>query len=240
LLLASQPSAILGHGFNLLAVKVKGKAELSRIRRDIGAKACDPSVKVALFGIEFRGNAAAEKTPHSANSGASHDKRRSHSHGRSTSNDNKRVEARNGLCGIENGETERSALCKEERARGRNASRKSFEPDKLSPKPEKVVPIHIGAASSPAGVEERKAKPEGSEAMTTGPSRSVQQAALQPALLFSIFDQFQHRNELCTGRLIGAIFGERAEETQTVTISQAFPIPHSEVNDQVSAVSAYA
>lgn len=70
-------------------------------------------------------------------------------------------------------------------------------------------------------------------------------ASLSPACLFSIFDQFQRRSELCTGRLIGAIYGNRqevvsnnhqaslpvGEELEKVSILQAFPIPHSELND---------
>ena len=65
------------------------------------------------------------------------------------------------------------------------------------------------------------------------PSLSVR---IQPAVIFSIFDQFQRRSELCTGRLIGAIFGTRNEEDSNegiISVSQAFPIPHSEINDQV-------
>lgn len=65
--------------------------------------------------------------------------------------------------------------------------------------------------------------------MTTS---TVKRVKIQPAAMFSIFDQFQRRSELCTGRLIGAIFGTRDEEG-LMTISQAFPIPHSEINDQV-------
>ena len=63
--------------------------------------------------------------------------------------------------------------------------------------------------------------------------------SLQPACLFSIFDQFQRRSELCTGRLIGAIYGTRqlasedGEEKESICIKQAFPIPHSELQGQV-------
>lgn len=64
--------------------------------------------------------------------------------------------------------------------------------------------------------------------------------SLQPACLFSIFDQFQRRSELCTGRLIGAIYGTRTagngedgEERESICIKQAFPIPHSELQGQV-------
>jgi len=64
----------------------------------------------------------------------------------------------------------------------------------------------------------------------------LKQVSVQPSALFSIFDQFQRRSELCTGRMIGAIFGERTEEAQSAVISQAFPIPHSEINDQVRAL----
>lgn len=64
----------------------------------------------------------------------------------------------------------------------------------------------------------------------------LKQVLIQPSALFSIFDQFQRRSKLCTGRMIGAIFGERTEETQSAVISQAFPIPHSEINDQVQRV----
>ncbi len=60
----------------------------------------------------------------------------------------------------------------------------------------------------------------------------VKSVLIQPSAIFSIFDQFQRRSELCSGRLIGAIFGTRDEEG-LVTVSQAFPIPHSEINDQV-------
>lgn len=67
--------------------------------------------------------------------------------------------------------------------------------------------------------------------MTTS-NTSVKSVKIQPAAIFSIFEQFQRRSELCTGRLIGAIFGTRDEEG-LMTISQAFPIPHSEINDQV-------
>lgn len=57
---------------------------------------------------------------------------------------------------------------------------------------------------------------------------------IQPSAIFSIFEQFQRRSELCSGRLVGAIFGTRNEDGDgKVTISQAFPIPHSEINDQV-------
>lgn len=62
---------------------------------------------------------------------------------------------------------------------------------------------------------------------------AVRSVSLQPAAIFSIFDQYQRRSELCSGRLIGAIFGTRSDETQTAVISQAFPIPHSEIKDQV-------
>lgn len=69
--------------------------------------------------------------------------------------------------------------------------------------------------------------------------------SLQPACLFSIFDQFQRRSELCTGRLIGAIYGTRTssngedgEEKESICIKQAFPIPHSELQGQVTDTSA--
>ncbi len=63
-------------------------------------------------------------------------------------------------------------------------------------------------------------------------------ATLSPACLFSIFDQFQRRSELCPGRLIGAIYGTRQEVTEErgserISILQAFSIPHSELNGQV-------
>ena len=65
-------------------------------------------------------------------------------------------------------------------------------------------------------------------------SVSVKSVKIHPSAIFSIFDQFQRRSELCTGRLIGAIYGIRDEHSEgTITISQAFPIPHSEINDQV-------
>ena len=65
-------------------------------------------------------------------------------------------------------------------------------------------------------------------------SQGIKCVKIQPSVIFSIFDQFQRRSELCTGRLIGAIFGTREEDSEDlVTVSQAFPIPHSEVNDQV-------
>lgn len=76
--------------------------------------------------------------------------------------------------------------------------------------------------------------------MTTSPSApSATAARLSPSLVFSLLDQFQRRSELCTGRLIGAIYGSRVEEegVETVTVKQAFPIPHSEVNEQVRALA---
>ena len=72
--------------------------------------------------------------------------------------------------------------------------------------------------------------------MTKNYSNSL---TLSPACLFSIFDQFQRRSELCTGRLIGAIYGTRqytedeGAEGEKISILQAFPIPHSELNGQV-------
>ena len=70
---------------------------------------------------------------------------------------------------------------------------------------------------------------------TTASVKGVKSVRIQASAIFSIFDQFQRRSELCTGRLIGAIFGTREEDSDgLITISQAFPIPHSEVNDQVS------
>lgn len=69
---------------------------------------------------------------------------------------------------------------------------------------------------------------------STASAKGVKSAKIQPSAIFSIFDQFQRRSELCTGRLIGAIFGTREEESEgLITVSQAFPIPHSEINDQV-------
>lgn len=63
---------------------------------------------------------------------------------------------------------------------------------------------------------------------------AVKSVRIQPAAIFSIFDQFQRRSELCTGRLIGAIYGTRDVVAEgVISISQAFPIPHSEINDQV-------
>ena len=65
--------------------------------------------------------------------------------------------------------------------------------------------------------------------------KGVKSVRIQASAIFSIFDQFQRRSELCTGRLIGAIFGVREEDSDgVITVSQAFPIPHSEINDQVS------
>ena len=71
---------------------------------------------------------------------------------------------------------------------------------------------------------------------TTGASvKGVKAVRVQASAIFSIFDLFQRRSELCTGRLIGAIFGTRGEDSDgLITVSQAFPIPHSEINDQVS------
>lgn len=64
--------------------------------------------------------------------------------------------------------------------------------------------------------------------------KGVKSIKIQPSAIFSIFEQFQRRSELCSGRLIGAIFGTRNEDGDgKVTVSQAFPIPHSEINDQV-------
>lgn len=71
---------------------------------------------------------------------------------------------------------------------------------------------------------------------STPPSnvKGVKSVRIQASAIFSIFDQFQRRSELCTGRLIGAIFGTREEDSDgLITVSQAFPIPHSEINDQV-------
>lgn len=66
------------------------------------------------------------------------------------------------------------------------------------------------------------------------PTMVVKSVKIQASAMFSIFDQFQRRSELCTGRLIGAIFGTREEDSEgSITVSQAFPIPHSEINDQV-------
>lgn len=65
--------------------------------------------------------------------------------------------------------------------------------------------------------------------------KGVKSVRIHASAIFSIFDQFQRRSELCTGRLIGAIFGTREEDSDgCITVSQAFPIPHSEINDQVS------
>lgn len=79
--------------------------------------------------------------------------------------------------------------------------------------------------------------------MTTGNSTflsgNISSVCIKPAAIYSIFDQFQRRNELCTGRLIGAIFGTRQEEEGEILVSQAFPIPHSEINDQVNINSEY-
>lgn len=64
--------------------------------------------------------------------------------------------------------------------------------------------------------------------------KGVKSVRIQSSAIFSIFDQFQRRSELCTGRLIGAIFGNREEDSDgCITVSQSFPIPHSEINDQV-------
>lgn len=71
--------------------------------------------------------------------------------------------------------------------------------------------------------------------MSSSIVKGVKSVQIQPAVMFSIFDQFQRRSELCTGRLIGAIFGTREEDSEgQITVSQAFPIPHSEINDQVT------
>ena len=81
---------------------------------------------------------------------------------------------------------------------------------------------------------------------TTGSTSSigikgVKSVKIQPSAIFSIFDQFQRRSELCTGRLIGAIFGTREEDSEgLITVSQAFPIPHSEINDQVEDLCVYS
>jgi hypothetical protein len=73
---------------------------------------------------------------------------------------------------------------------------------------------------------------------TTTSTKGVKTVKIQASAIFSIFDQFQRRSELCSGRLIGAIFGTRQEDSEgLITISQAFPIPHSEVNDQVIKMS---
>ena len=64
--------------------------------------------------------------------------------------------------------------------------------------------------------------------------KGVKTIKIHPSAIFSIFEQYQRRSELCSGRLIGAIFGTRNEDGDgQVTVSQAFPIPHSEINDQV-------
>lgn len=75
---------------------------------------------------------------------------------------------------------------------------------------------------------------------TTTSTKGVKTVKIQASAIFSIFDQFQRRSELCSGRLIGAIFGTRQEDSEgLITISQAFPIPHSEVNDQVIKMSRF-
>ena len=71
--------------------------------------------------------------------------------------------------------------------------------------------------------------------MTSSASvKGVKSFKIQPSAIFSSFDQYQRRSELWSGRLIRAIFGTRDEDSEgTITVSQAFPIPHSEINDQV-------
>lgn len=73
---------------------------------------------------------------------------------------------------------------------------------------------------------------------------------LQSAAIFSIFEQYQRRSDTCPVRLVGAILGSvapLAEEPSAsgtaprlvAEVRHCFPIPHSEVGDQVSINSDY-
>lgn len=67
---------------------------------------------------------------------------------------------------------------------------------------------------------------------------------IEPAALYSLLEQFQRRSESCPLRLVGAVFGRilQKEEDSDATqfeIEHCFPVPHSEVGDQVAINAEY-
>ena len=77
---------------------------------------------------------------------------------------------------------------------------------------------------------------------------SVSKVCIQTSVLFGIFAQYQRRAESCPVRLVGALLGSVSpvEEGMTtggntfaIELYQCFPVPHSEVGDQISINSEY-
>jgi hypothetical protein len=78
--------------------------------------------------------------------------------------------------------------------------------------------------------------------MTIGMAVSV--SSLQISVLFSIFNQYQRRSDSCSARVVGALLGSAAPAEDNsgsyqVRFSECFPVPHSEVGEQIAINSEY-
>ena len=58
-------------------------------------------------------------------------------------------------------------------------------------------------------------------------------ANLQPVTLFSIIDHYQRRETEQT-RVIGTLLGKKDQHTNTIQITDSFPVPHTENQEQVA------
>lgn len=63
--------------------------------------------------------------------------------------------------------------------------------------------------------------------------------SVSPAVLFSIGEIYQRRNETAPTRVVGALFGAFDSQANGIQVNHCFVVPHSEVADQISINSDY-